>query len=123
MTPEHLAAILLRRAFHLVGTAGDIKSDVTTGLNAVMPTPSAAQPQPAPEGLYGKVVGALEGARKAAELPTSGDIQKKAEIWSPWLAQIMAAAKNAGGGSSFGALGGVPPPQPSVPLPAAYDAI
>jgi len=116
MTPEYLAAILLRRVFGFAGAPGDVKADVTTALNAVMPAPSTAQPRPMPEGPYGKVVGTLEGARNALELPTSDDIQRNAQTASPWIAQIMAAANNAGRGSPFGSLGGAPPPQSGAPM-------
>jgi hypothetical protein len=115
MTPGHLAAILLRRAFHLVRTPGDLKSDVTKALNAVMPTPSAAQPQPSPDGWYGRVIGALEGARNAIELPTSGDIQRKTENAFPSLAQVLSYQQN-GGSTPFGSLGGAPPPQSGAPM-------
>jgi len=64
---------LERGAIGLAGMPGDVRDLALSAL----PQPPA--PQPAPEGLYGKVVSALEGARNALELPTSGGITKAVE--------------------------------------------
>ena len=62
---------IARGAIGLAGMPGDVRDIALSAL----PKPPA--PQPAPSGLYGKVVSALEGARNALELPTSAGIQNK----------------------------------------------
>ena len=64
---------IARGAIGLAGLPGDVRDIALSAL----PKPPA--PQPAPSGLYGKVVSALEGARSALELPTSAGIQNKVE--------------------------------------------
>jgi hypothetical protein len=68
----------LKGAIGLAGLPGDAKGAIEGQLNKVMPQPSAA-PQELQAGWYKNLVDALEHARSALELPTSGGIRKTVE--------------------------------------------
>jgi hypothetical protein len=70
---------VLKGAIGLAGLPGDAKGAIEGQLDKVMPQPAAGAPQEIQAGWYKNLVDALEHARSALELPTSGGIRKTVE--------------------------------------------